>query len=177
MIKLLTILLTLLPVIVYASSGETAHSPKELLGWSFFNFILLFGALGYFLKGKLSALFNKKQDEIKVIYSQAMEKQKHAQKERDNLQMEIANLSNFEDKVMKDTIGNTLKFKDSYTKEIDEKIIRVEHESSLKVENIKKLETYKIEIADIDKFVKGQPGKPHHDLCDAYWIACYAKNS
>ena len=31
--------------------------------------------------------------------------------------------------------------------------------------------------ADIDKFVKGQPGKPHHDLCDAYWIACYAKNS
>lgn len=30
--------------------------------------------------------------------------------------------------------------------------------------------------ADIEKFVKGQPGHPEHDLCDAYWIACYAKN-
>ena len=30
---------------------------------------------------------------------------------------------------------------------------------------------------DIDSFVKGQPGKPHHDLSDAYWIACYAKNN
>jgi F0F1-type ATP synthase membrane subunit b/b' len=66
-----------------------------------------------------------------------MEKQKQAQRERDSYQMEIANLSSFEDKVMKETIGNTVKFKESYKKEIDEKIARVQKESEAKIRNTK----------------------------------------
>jgi len=136
--QFLLIALIILPSTIFANSAATSHSPKVLLGWSFFNFVILFGLAGYKLKGTFTNMFNKKREEIKAIYTQAMEKQKNAQLERDNLQMEIANLSNFEDKVMKETIGNTLKFKEHYKKEIDEKIVRVQHESEQKIETTKK---------------------------------------
>ena len=163
--KILAIIISFLPALLLANSAETAHTPKEILGWSFFNFIILFGVLGYFLKSKLTAMFNLKREEIKAIYTQAMAKQKHAQKGRDNLQTEIANLSNFEDKVMKDTISNTLKFKDHYKTEIDEKIVRVEHESELKIqttrvnesENVKR-ELLKTVITDVKQKLEGDSG-------------------
>lgn len=164
MMKIFTIIISLIPAVLIASSGETSHTPKEILGWSFFNFIILFGVLGYFLKGKLTNLFNQKREGIKAIYTQAMAKQKHAQKERDNLQLEISNLSQFEDKVMKDTISNTLKFKDHYSTEIDEKIARVEHESELKIQTTRSNQTENVKKELLDAVILDVKAKLEGDL-------------
>lgn len=132
------VLLVMTPLLAQASGGHMSpERAKTLMYWSIFNFVIFAGALTYILRGKLVSLFNSKRDEVQAIYTQAMEKQKQAQRERDSYQMEIANLSSFEDKVMKETIGNTVKFKESYKKEIDEKIARVQKESEAKIRNTK----------------------------------------
>jgi F0F1-type ATP synthase membrane subunit b/b' len=114
--------------------GSEGMSAGRTLFWNFFNFAVFFVGVFYVFRQKLTIFFADKRENIEAIYTQAMEKQKAAQAEKDRMQSEITNLSLFEDKVMKDTISNTLKFKEQYKLETDAKIERAKKESENKIE-------------------------------------------
>ncbi len=151
-----TFLIALL-LITSAANASSMHMSHEkavkLISWSAFNFTILVIAFIYLFKNKLIESFNNKREEIQAIYTQSLEKKREAEKARENYQARLSNLTSFEDGVMKETISNTVKFKDHYKEEIDQKIERVKKDSLAKIEATKKLGEERIRQELMDSLI------------------------
>lgn len=94
-----------------------------------FNFILLFGLIGWKLKGTISDAFTKRAEDVETHYIMAEEKDKEAQIKLDMFTDKIANLEQARAKILKNAQNDVKNFEKEFKKEIDESIERAQKES------------------------------------------------
>jgi F-type H+-transporting ATPase subunit b len=121
----------------HAASKGTHHASIKDLMWPAINFSILFGFIGWKLKGALKTYFKNNADLVKELFEKAKNSHAGAKNLKDEFQSKIANLSVVEDKVMKGTITDVLRFKQESTKDTDERIERLRQDSVNRIEHEK----------------------------------------
>tara|TARA_B100001971_G_scaffold213155_1_gene245629 strand:+ start:226933 stop:227457 length:525 start_codon:yes stop_codon:yes gene_type:complete len=127
--KLVTLTLALISNNLFAAGG----GPTDLLP-AFLNFGILFLFLGWKLKKPLTGYFSNKSDEIKTILDRANVKAKEAEMMMQMQKKKIDGMKDEINKIMSDVDQQVQDFQSHYSKEIDERIVKLKEDASLKVE-------------------------------------------
>lgn len=126
--------LLLLSTDVFAAATGTGTIAD--LKWGAFNFVLLFGFLGFKLKKPLKDMFDKNAEEVTSLYSYAEKKDKEAQIRLDECKKKVANLENEKKKIIKDAEVSAEDFSKQHTSDTDDliKAFRVDADARIEGE-------------------------------------------
>ena len=126
-------MLILAVLLITSNAFAAGGGPTDLLP-AFLNFGLLFLFLGWKLKKPLSGYFSNKSDEIKTILDRANVKAKEAEMMMQMQQKKIDGMKDEINKIMNDVDQQVSDFETKYSKEIDERIVKLKEDATLKVE-------------------------------------------
>ena len=130
---------------------------------AFFNFGVLVGLLVWKLKDPISNYFKEKSSEIKTTLTRADQLAKEAEEKLSTQKKRLAQLD--EDlKNLETQKKNQIKtFEETYKKEVDERIVRLQKEVASRVETEKREEVQKLNNSILNLVIKGAKDKVAHD--------------
>jgi len=134
--KQILVILLLVPFFVFLASPEEGSSSNvmEFLGKSV-NFIIIFGALAYFLYKPLRSFFEKRSREIKEAIKEAEDSRKEAEEKLQEMKIRLTGLEEEITKIKKDAEVVGLKEK-----------TRIANLAQKEAERIKRLAQQQIEL-------------------------------
>jgi len=133
MIKLVSFFSILLSQsLIAAGNGHGGGSPMDLK-WAFVNTILLFGFLGWKMKGPVTEMFNKKSEDIAELYEFAGKKEKEADAKLTELKTKMSNLESEKNKIIQEIEKDTKDFITKSQNDLDSYLVRVERDTEAKL--------------------------------------------
>ncbi len=142
----LSVNIFLISISLIASSNEHHEISVTDLIWPTINFVILFGTLAYFLKGRLSSLFTNNAEKIETIYNEAKEKYEKSDRSFNDIKKKIDNIDESINVIHKKNGEALAHFKIFKRDETDEKVIRFKsdvennllHEKNMMLKEINK---------------------------------------
>lgn len=101
------------------------------------NFAIIFGFIGWKIKGMISDAFTKNAEEVESLYIVAEEKDKEAQIKLDALRKKFDQVESAKEKIIQNAMTDAEKFEAKYREEIESNIERLKREAANKVESEK----------------------------------------
>jgi F0F1-type ATP synthase membrane subunit b/b' len=131
---------SLFSVAVAFAEEEAAHHEPSIfdLKYPTLNFIVLFGLLGWKLKKPLSAMFDKKADDIKTLMNSAEKQSKDAEERLNQFTSKIKNLESEIIQINADYDNDTVSFAKIHQDETQTSIARMQRDIQNKLESEKK---------------------------------------
>lgn len=132
---LMTIFVT--PVLLFASSsaGEVHHPSIKDLVWPAFNFVVLFGFLGWKLKKPITENFTRYATDIATIYERAAGKHHEAIVKKETYQKKLSQVEKEKEKILADAHADA----EIYRKKMSEETQA--HFSKMQIDMQRKLES------------------------------------
>ena len=133
MTKLITVLAILLSSsLMAAGDGHSGGSPLDLK-WAFVNTVLLFGFLGWKMKGPVTEMFDTKSKDVAELYQFAGEKEKEAEARLSSLKTKMSNLESEKEKIIKEVEEETKSFISKSESDLEAYLQRVERDTEAKL--------------------------------------------
>ena len=119
------------------ASGDGHGSPSDLIP-SFFNVFLLGGFLVWKLKGVFKKHFATKSESISEIMERASVKAKEAEMMMQMQQKKIDGMTEEISKINSDVAVDVERFKNDYSKDVQDRITKLKNDAAQKIESEKK---------------------------------------
>jgi F0F1-type ATP synthase membrane subunit b/b' len=119
------------------AAGDGHGSPSDLIS-SFFNVFLLGGFLVWKLKGVFKKHFTEKSESVSEIMERASVKAKEAEMMMQMQQKKIDGMTQEISKINSDVAVDVERFKNDYSKEVQDRITKLKNDAAQKIESEKK---------------------------------------
>jgi len=149
-------------VITLASDEATkgAHHVVSVfdLRWQAFNFIVMFGFLGWKLKRPMLNFFKENAQKIKQIYEHVAEKQREAESKYNLYVKKLEDLITEREKILSDAKVDVERLKKSIDHETEQTIAKLQKESEIRLAMEKQLLIKKINDEVLEKIIENTKG-------------------
>lgn len=135
--KILFSISTLVLSISVAAAGGGKGSPLDLK-LPFLNFVLLFGSMAYFLRGKLSEMFTQNSKDVEFQFESSEKKSKEASIKLEMYQKKISDIPLEEKKILQDSENEVNRFQETLIQKNKDYVNRLQKEVTNRLSNEEK---------------------------------------
>jgi F-type H+-transporting ATPase subunit b len=144
---------------IIVSANEEAHTGAHHevsvfdLRWPAFNFIIMFGFLGWKLKAPILGFFKENSQRIKQIFEHVAEKQREAEMKYNLYVKKLEDMITEREKILSDAKADVERLQKSINHETEQTITKMEKESEIRLAMEKQVMIKKINEEVLEKII------------------------
>jgi F-type H+-transporting ATPase subunit b len=161
--KIYVLILTVLSLSAFGAGDSHGGGSPWDLKWAYFNTLLLFGFLGFKLKGPMKEMFSTNAKAVAELYEFANGKEKEAQIRLESLQAKMKNIESEKSKIVTEVKNETENIIKKNNEELSEYLKRVESDTKTKLSTEKSTLERNLNNSLIDEVIKSTKEKIKSD--------------
>jgi F-type H+-transporting ATPase subunit b len=157
MMKLFVTFIGFYSVLVSASEKTQSGAHHDVsvfdLKWPAFNFIVMFGFLGWKLKSPILGFFKENAQKIKQIYEHVAEKQREAEMKYNLYVKKLEDMISEREKILSDAKADVERLQKSINHETELAIVKIQKESEIRLAMERQMMIKKINEEVLEKII------------------------